>query len=133
MGKLGRDPNSQQSGTGLWCWIKLNYRNKRILPSDILLMFLSGKLWEILTYILSFSVYMSLKVTTYLEVRISKQHICSCFIYMYYISLKIMQKKGCNVIFAAHFKFCVAYLMKWMQNGVSWNQSFPLKRGATKF
>lgn len=66
--KLGRDTHGQQAGTGLWCWIKLNYRDNSIHSSDILLMFISGKLWEIITYVLSFSVYMLLKITTFLEV-----------------------------------------------------------------
>lgn len=66
--KLGRDTHGQQAGTGLWCWIKLDYKDNRIHPSDIRLMFISGKLWEILTYVLSFSVYMLLKITTFLEV-----------------------------------------------------------------
>lgn len=65
--KLGRDTHGQQAGTGLWCWIKLNYRDNSIHSSDILLMFISGKLWEIITYVLSFSVYMLLKITTFLE------------------------------------------------------------------
>lgn len=66
--KLGRDTHGQQAGTGLWCWIKLNYRDNSIHSSDILLMFISGKLWEIITYVLSFSVYTLLKITTFLEV-----------------------------------------------------------------
>lgn len=65
--KLGRDTHGQQAGTGLWCWIKLDYKDNRIHSSDIRLMFISGKLWEILTYVLSFSVYMLLKITTFLE------------------------------------------------------------------
>lgn len=66
--KLGRDTHGQQAGTGLWRWIKLDYKDNRIHPADIRLMFISGKLWEILTYVLSFSVYMLLKITTFLEV-----------------------------------------------------------------
>lgn len=76
--KLGRDTHGQQAGTGLWCWIKLDYKDNRIHPSDIRLMFISGKLWEILTYVLSFSVYMLLKITTFLEVWLNT-HFCTAF------------------------------------------------------
>lgn len=69
-GHLGRDNHNSQPGTGLWCWIKIDYKEDNKIPSTaILLMFMSGKLWELLTYVLSFSIYMLLKIDTYIKVR----------------------------------------------------------------
>ncbi|XP_062566880.1 G-protein coupled receptor 157-like [Saccostrea cucullata] len=51
--------------TGSWCWIKLNRTD--IQATDRGIMLLAGKLWEILTYILSLAVFMHLKITAYIE------------------------------------------------------------------
>ena len=59
-------PRNQQctAVTGLWCWIKETNGDEEIVS-----MLMSGKLWEIMTYLLSFCVYMMLKFNTYQEVR----------------------------------------------------------------
>ena len=62
MRKLGRGTNS--AVTSSWCWIKETNGDEEIVT-----MLMSGKLWEIITYLLSFCVYMMLKFNTYQEVR----------------------------------------------------------------
>ena len=67
-GKLGRDTHGSRTATGLWCWIKITNNDDVIHSTDTVIMFMSGKLWELITYVLSFYVYMMLKLNTYLEV-----------------------------------------------------------------
>lgn len=69
IGKLGRDTHGTRTATGLWCWIKITKSADGINSDDTFLMLISGKLWEIITYVLSLNVYMMLKFSTYLEVR----------------------------------------------------------------
>ncbi|XP_061196682.1 G-protein coupled receptor 157-like [Saccostrea echinata] len=72
--KLGRDHHGQKTGTGLWCWIKINNTDGKIHSRDIVLMFMTGKFWELLTYVLSFSIYMILKINTYIERQKDKSY-----------------------------------------------------------
>ena len=72
-GKLGRDTHGTSTATGLWCWIKIANSDDGINSDDTFIMLMSGKLWEIIAYVLSFYVYMLLKFSTYLEVRFSHQ------------------------------------------------------------
>lgn len=72
-GKLGRDTHGTSTATGLWCWIKIAYSDDGINSDDTFIMLMSGKLWEIIAYVLSFYVYMLLKFSTYLEVRFGHQ------------------------------------------------------------
>ena len=67
-GKLGRDTHGSRTATGLWCWIKITNNDDVIHSTDTVIMFMSGKLWELITYVLSFYVYIMLKLNTYLEV-----------------------------------------------------------------
>ncbi|XP_062566881.1 G-protein coupled receptor 157-like [Saccostrea cucullata] len=70
MDKLGRD--GQLTVTGLWCWVKVEHSDG---TPDKVLMLMSGKLWELMTYVLSFSMYMLLKINTYFE-RQEKRSYC---------------------------------------------------------
>ncbi|XP_062566879.1 G-protein coupled receptor 157-like [Saccostrea cucullata] len=70
--KLGRDHNGKKAGTGLWCWIKID--DAEIHTQEIVLMLMTGKFWELLTYVLSFSIYMMLKINTYIERQKNKSY-----------------------------------------------------------
>ncbi|XP_078338379.1 G-protein coupled receptor 157-like [Crassostrea virginica] len=70
MRKLGRGTNS--AVTGSWCWIKETNGDE-----EIVIMLMSGKLWEIMTYLLSFCVYMMLKFNTYQERKKDSSYIWS--------------------------------------------------------
>ncbi|XP_062566906.1 G-protein coupled receptor 157-like [Saccostrea cucullata] len=72
--KLGRDNHLQTAGTaGSWCWIKVV--DRKIHTQQIVLMLMTGKFWELMTYVLSFSVYTMLKINTYIE-RQKDKNIC---------------------------------------------------------
>ncbi|XP_061196684.1 G-protein coupled receptor 157-like [Saccostrea echinata] len=64
--KLGRDVHGRLTVTGLWCWVKVEHSNGT-RTSGIVSLLMSGKLWELMTYVLSFSMYMLLKINTYFE------------------------------------------------------------------
>ncbi|XP_078336923.1 G-protein coupled receptor 157-like [Crassostrea virginica] len=61
IGKLDRDTHGTRTATGLWCWIKITKSADGVNSDDTFLMLISGKLWEIITYVLSLIVYMMLK------------------------------------------------------------------------
>ncbi|KAL3887377.1 hypothetical protein ACJMK2_027319 [Sinanodonta woodiana] len=64
-GVLGRNSNSTTAVTGSWCWIK----NDLPYQERITWMLITGKGWEILCYILSFSILVLLKLKLYLSRR----------------------------------------------------------------
>lgn len=62
LNNLGR---SDDKTTGSWCWIRTSSPPQTM---QIVAMLISGKLWEILTYTLSFVLFVQLKMKTYTEV-----------------------------------------------------------------
>lgn len=62
LNNLGRSDNKT---TGPWCWIRTSFPPQTM---QIVAMLISGKLWEILTYTLSFVLFVQLKMKTYTEV-----------------------------------------------------------------
>ena len=58
-GVLGEDKTTT-GGTGPWCWIKIDNRTPE--KTEVLWMLFEGKFWEILCYLITFGLFVWLKI-----------------------------------------------------------------------